>query len=186
MKRQLFVSIGTIAAAGMLAATGGVGTAGAANSDIYDIATTAESATITLTPPSLEACNAMGIISGLYTAPVDEDSIPFDEDAVAWIGTDQLLSYDPGLSDTVRFSGMATQFPQYFTPRSITVELEPGTYSILGQCTPYDADGNFSGEDTDEIAVFTIDDASTPTEPTDPENGDDAGAWGSIGDLLPF
>lgn len=175
MKRQVYATIGAVAAAGALVAMGGVGAAGAADSDIYDITTTAGSATIELTPRGLQVCNAPVIVSGTYAGTVDPDSI-------VWSGSDQLLSHDPALSDTFRFSGVAQMFPEYFTPRSVTVDLAPGTYTILGQCTPYDTDGNYAGDDTDETAVFTVS-APDTGEPTDPGDG---GAWGSVGSLLPF
>jgi hypothetical protein len=148
--------------------------AAAADSEIYTITTTSTSATIVLTPLPLNACNAMVIWRG------DATATPQAQEDIVWTGTDQLLSHDPTLANTFRFSGLAQQSPQYFEPRTVTVELSPGTYTILGQCTPYDAEGNYAGDDSQHTKSFSV--SNGPTEPIDP--GDDA-AWGSLENLIP-
>lgn len=171
MKRLFSMTAAAIAAAGVVTSMG-VGSATAAEADIFSVSATAQDAIITLTPPSLNVCNAMAVTSGTVAPPVGE---------LVWTGTDQLLSHSPALADTVRFRGVAQAFPHYFTPRTITITLQPGTYTIAGQCTPYDDQGNYAGDDTVHTETFVV--KATGPGPGDP--AEDDGAWGSLGSLLP-
>ncbi|MGW6032298.1 hypothetical protein ACWFOS_01485 [Gordonia terrae] len=171
VKRFTSIAAGAIAAAGVVSSMG-VGSATAAEADIFSVTVTAEDTTIMLTPPSLNACNAMAVTSGTVAPPAGE---------LVWTGTDQLLSHSPALADTMRFRGVAQAFPHYFAPRTIALDLKPGTYTIAGQCTPYDDQGNYAGDDTIHTKTFTV--KATGPGPEDP--GEDDGAWGSLGDLLP-
>ena len=171
MKRTTKTLVAVCLASAAVTTALAAGVAEAADSDIFAITTTSSSATITLTPPPLNACNAGVVWKGTGAAPTAQENI-------AWTDGTALLSYDSALADTFRHRGLAQQFPQYFTKRTVTIALEPGTYTIGGQCTPYDAQGEFVGDDTQHRATFTLNTTTTPSEP----GGNN---WGSLEGLLP-
>lgn len=156
-------------------------------SDIYTITTTETGATITLTAPAYQACNAVLILPG---TPDDlnaqaEGNLPVDPTSgPAWTGTYEFLAHDPALFDTLRFAGVRDL--GYTSPRVNTIPLSAGTYTIIGQCTPYDENGNYAGDDLVHFKSFTIGDTDEPGGPTDPTDppANGGGVVGSVGTLF--
>lgn len=151
-------------------------------SDIYTVTTTETATTITLTAPAYQACNANIIWRGTSTEinanlEAQQPVIP------AWTGTYEFLAHDPALFDTPRFAGVRDL--GYTSPRVNTIPLSAGTYTIIGQCTPYDEDGNYAGDDVTHFKSFTIGSTEGPggqTDPTDPPTN--GGLFGSLGALF--
>lgn len=164
-KRDVGTVLGIGAAVGALAL--GAGPAHSADLDIFaGTTTTTTSVTLKLTAPSLNSCNSTVVLKGTPSEPTS---------TIAWSGTDQLLSTDPALKDTPHFAGADAK---YFGPRSITLDLAPGSYTAFGKCTPYDSSGNYAGDDVQYLKTFTIGGNSNP------QPGGDPSAWGSVGKLF--
>ncbi|MBE7191945.1 hypothetical protein [Gordonia polyisoprenivorans] len=159
--------LGAVAVGPAAAATPAPGT----EATFVSVSTTAETATITLTAPPLMAC----------TGPLIAHGTPADITSTAWTGPRDLLSYSTTLADTDRFRGVAQQQPEIFGTRTKTVDLDAGPYVLLIQCTPYTADGDFAGDDTNYHKAFVVGGPSNPTNPTGPGSG----AWGSLENVLP-
>lgn len=165
--RKTCIGAGIIGCTAAGALTLGAGAAHSADPDIFaGTTTTSTSVTLKLTAPSLNSCNSVVVLKGTPAAPTS---------TVAWSGTDQLLSTDPALKNTPRFAGADAK---YFGPRSVTINLAPGSYTAFGGCTPYDSSGNYAGDDTKYTKTFTV------GGNTAPQPGGGTGAWGSVGTLF--
>nr|WP_218681558.1 hypothetical protein [Rhodococcus qingshengii] len=142
-------------------------------SDIYTITTTETAATITLTAPAHHACNAGLILPGTPTqinAQI-ESAQPFEP---SWTGLNELLAYDPNL-----VPGLP---PEYLSPKTHTIALPTGTYTITGFCRLWDENGNPTDDEVTHFASFTIAGTEEPGEPIDPPT--DGGGFGSLGALF--
>ncbi|MFE5646359.1 hypothetical protein [Rhodococcus sp. NPDC056516] len=175
----LLVAAGTGAAAADPFLTG-------PESDIYTITTTETAATITLTAPSYQVCNAGLIVPG---SPSDlnaqaEGNLPVNPPSgPGWTGGYEFLAHDPALFETPRFAGVRDL--GYTSPRVNTIPLSTGTYTIIGKCTPYDENGNYAGDDVTHFASFTVGGTEEPGGPTDPGNPPTGGgSSGSLGSLF--
>ncbi|MCF3940204.1 hypothetical protein [Gordonia tangerina] len=156
----------------------GTGAASAApvpgsDADFISVTTTSNSATITATPKTLNSCNASLVLPG---TPNDAVGPP------AWSVTTagELIAIDPALADTPRFRPVFNEYPQWFGTRTQTITLEPGSYVVLAECTPYNSSGGYDGDDTQYYKAFTVNGISTP-EPEEPGGS----GWGSLDSLLP-